>query len=56
MADPGGAGGLAPPIFRPNWGPKGVKKFFGDPPLCKGLDERPPPPLTLYQGLDPALL
>ena len=39
-----------PLIFRPNWGSKGWKKFFGHwvpppppPPLSKGLDNRPPP-------------
>ena len=35
-------GALVPPIFKPNWGPKGQKKYFGDPPplpqLSKGLD------------------
>ena len=41
----------APPIFRPDWGPEGRKKFFGDltPALSQGLDDRPslpssPPP------------
>ena len=31
-----------PPIFRPNWGPNGRKKFFGDwaPPLSQGLDDQ----------------
>ena len=38
-------GGLGSPLtFRPNWGPKGRKNFFGRPA---------PPPLS--QGLDPAL-
>ena len=52
MEDPGE--GLAPPppflFFRPNWGPKGEKKFFGDctPPP-------PPPPSPQCQGVDPAL-
>ena len=61
VADPGeGPREACPPFFsRPNWGPKGWKKFFRDqpPPL--------PPPLIsgsgwlgspLSQGLDPALL
>ena len=49
----GGARGGAPLISRPNWGPKGRKKFFfgvGDPPF---LDDRAP---RLSQGLDPALI
>ena len=64
VADPGGGGGggwrgaLLLLIIRPNWGPKGQKKFFWRPgppaPLSKGLDDRPPTPLS--QGLDPALL
>ena len=37
-----------PLILRPNWGPKGPKKFFGD------CTPAPPPPLSC-QGLDPAL-
>ena len=51
----GGAQPGAPLIFRPNWGPKGKKKFFRDcpPPPSKGLDDWEPP---LSQGLDPALL
>ena len=38
-----------PLIFRPNWGLKDWKVFFGDqlPPLSKGLDDRPPPPPKL---------
>ena len=45
-----GPGGAAPLIFfilRPNWGPKGRKKFFWrppPPPLSEGLDDLPPPP------------
>ena len=32
----------APLIFRPKWGLKGRKKFFGDrPPLSQALDDRP---------------
>ena len=33
-------------IFRPNWGPKGPKKIFGDrpPSLSQGLDDCAPPP------------
>ena len=35
-------GALVPTIFKPNWGPKGQKKYFGDrpplPQLSKGLD------------------
>ena len=40
--DPGGPPFL---IFRPNWGPKGRKKFFGDrppAPLSQFLDDQPP--------------
>ena len=44
----GSRGGARPLIFRPNWGPK-------HPPFSKGLDPPPPPP-TLSQGLDPALV
>ena len=47
----------APPllIFRPNWGPKGWKKFFWrlpPPPLSKGLDDRAPPYLKVWIGTD----
>ena len=43
----GGALGERPPplIFRPNWGPKGRKKFLGDrlpPPSSQFLDDQPP--------------
>ena len=42
----GGARGARPPpvMFRPNWGPKGRKKFFLRPslPLFQDLDDRPP--------------
>ena len=57
VADPGERPAPPPPpvIFRPNWGPKGRKKVYGDPPffLFKGLNDRCPPPLS--QSLDPAL-
>ena len=45
-----GLGGSASPplIFRPDWGPKGRKKFFGDRPP----PPPPPPPTPLSQGLD----
>ena len=41
----------APPIFRPNWGPKGRKKFFWDcpPPLISGPGW-PGPPLICRSG------
>ena len=42
-----------PLIFRPNWGSKGGKNFFGDlpPRLSKGLDDRPTPsPLISRYG------
>ena len=39
-----GPGGPAPLIFRPKWGPKGVKKFFWRPP---------PPPLISGSGWPP---
>ena len=53
----GPGGGLAPSIFRPNWGLKGPKKIFWEtasppPPLPKDLDDFPS---SLSQGLDPAL-
>ena len=53
-----GSGCPAPLIFRPKWGPKGGKKFFGDrpPPLYQGLDDRPTPPPPLSEGLDPPLI
>ena len=39
---------LPPVIFRPNWGPKGRKKFEAAPPPLSqgldGLDDCPPPP------------
>ena len=44
--DPGGPPFL---IFRPNWGPKGRKKFFGDrppAPLSQFLDDQPPHQLS----------
>ena len=53
----GGSRG-GPLIFRPDWGLKGQKTFFGrlSPPLSKGLDDAPPPPPPrVSQGLDPAL-
>ena len=44
----GGARGPGGPlIFRPNWGPKGRKKFLRDrlpPPSSHFLDDQPPPP------------
>ena len=46
-----GACGVAPLIFRPNWGPKGRKKFFWRPissPLIKGSGW--PLPLILRSG------
>ena len=47
----GGARGAL--IFRPNWGPKGRKKFFETAaPLSQGLDDLP---LPLSEGLDPPL-
>ena len=45
MADPGEGPGeaAAPPMFRPNWGPKGRKIFFDTPPpLSQGLDDQGP--------------
>ena len=43
-------GARSPPIFRPNWGPKGRENFFlrPPPPLSQGLDDRPS---TLYLGV-----
>ena len=55
VADPGegpGGGAVPPLIFRTNWGPKGRKKILNRlPPLCQGLDSRPP----LFEGVDPPL-
>ena len=54
---PGGPG--TPFIFRPNWDPKGRKKFFGRPaPLLylRVWMTAPPPPHPLSQGLDPTLI
>ena len=58
MGDPGkgpGGGGAFPLIIRPNWGPRGQKKFFWDlrpPPFSQGVDDRRPPlsegPLIIY--------
>ena len=45
----GGARGAHPPIFRPNWGPKGRKNFFWRPPplpLSKCVDDWTPLPLS----------
>ena len=60
VADPGeGPGGAAPPLFPDQTEARRAKKiFFGDqpPPVSKGLDDRPPPPSILSQGIDPALL
>ena len=62
LADPGegtGAPAPLPPalIFRPNWGPKGWKNFFWrpGPPLTQGLNDHPPPPSPLSEGLGPLL-
>ena len=58
VADPGGGGD--PLNFRPNWGPKGRKKFFLWPglPLISGSGWPPPPPPStpLSWGLNPPLL
>ena len=52
VADPG-----EPPYFSTKLRPEGPKNFFwrpaAPPPLCKGLDDRPP---LLSQGLDRALV
>ena len=59
MADPGeGLGGAGPPLFfDQNETQRAEKNFFGDrTPLSQGLDERPPPPPTLSEGLDPPLI
>ena len=46
-----GPGGSAPLLFRPNWGPKGQKHFFGRPPpyvrvwmTAPNAPPSPPPP------------
>ena len=47
-----------PPIFRPNWGPKGQKTFFLEtaPPFLRiWMTAPPPPPPPLSQGLDPVI-
>ena len=57
----GGAWGPGSPlIFRPNWGPKGGKKFFWRPAphFSKGLDDpthTPPPPIISRFGASTAL-
>ena len=46
-----GPRGTAPsPFFRPNWGPKGRKKIWGDraPSLSQDLDYRPPTFLKVW--------
>ena len=45
-----GPRGPGPPlIYRPNWGPKGWKKIGRpSPPLSQGLDDCPPPYLTVW--------
>ena len=52
VADPGERTGEAPPIFRPNWGPKGQKKFFCRwvPPLpyLRVWMTAPPPYLKVW--------
>ena len=57
MADSGeGPGGLGPPLFLDQTEAQRANKKLlkpGSPPFSKGLDDRPPPPLS--QGLDPAL-
>ena len=55
-----GRGGPGPPLtFGSKWGLKGRKNLGGRPPLSKGLDGCPPPPLPPYpplsQGLDSAM-
>ena len=65
----GGARSPPPPIFRPNWGPKGRENFFCDrpPPLSQGLDDRPstpylgvwmtaPPYLRVWMTVPPPLI
>ena len=51
MADPGGRGTRAPPYFSTKMRPEGLKKFFVEaapsPALSQGLDDPPPPPLSL---------
>ena len=55
VVDPGEGprGPGSPPIFRPNWGPKGRKKFFWRPPPPYQRFWMTAPPLS--QGLDAAL-
>ena len=45
----GAQGALPSLIFRPNWGQKDWKIFFGrlPPPFSKGLDVCPPPPFKV---------
>ena len=49
MADPGEAGGARPPLFLDETEVRRAEKtIFGDrSPLCKGMDDRPPPLPTL---------
>ena len=52
VANPGEGSGT-PLIFRPKWGPRGRKKFFGDcPTVISGSGW---PGLPLSEGLDPPL-
>ena len=47
VADPGKGPGGPPFTFRPNWGPKGRKKFFGGdraPRFLRVWINAPPPP------------
>ena len=53
-----GPGGQPPLIFRPNWGPKGQKKFLRPshpPPPYLRVWTTPPAPPPLSQGLDPPM-
>ena len=48
-----GKGPGGPPLltFRPKWGPKGRKNFFGaSPPLSQGLDDAPPPTPLIWRS------
>ena len=56
MADPGGGGDPLPLFLDQTEVLRAQKKFLETvPPLFKGLNDLPPSPPPLSQGLDPAL-
>ena len=52
----GSAGPVPPPYFLTKLRPEGAEKYIFlqlPPPLSQGLDDHPPPPLNLSEGLLP---